>query len=137
MSQKPTVRHAVAALAEVPPGAHKIVSVAAWGKTIEIGIFNVGGHFFAYRNVCPHAGAPVCVGRVGGTTLPSAVGEYVWGRDGEILRCPWHGWEFDLLTGEHLVDATLKLRAYAVETGSENLESYRVEADETMIYLRI
>ncbi len=51
--------------------------------------------------------------RVGGTTLPSPPGEFRWGREGEILACPWHGWEFDLLTGEGLADKR-KLRLYPV-----------------------
>jgi 3-phenylpropionate/trans-cinnamate dioxygenase ferredoxin subunit len=34
--------------------------------------------------------------------LPGKVGELVYGRDGEILVCPWHGYEFDLMTGEQV-----------------------------------
>jgi nitrite reductase/ring-hydroxylating ferredoxin subunit len=64
-------------------------------------------------NVCPHELAPVCLGRLGGTTLPSAPGEWIWGREGEILACPWHGWEFDLLTGACLTDRR-RLRSYEV-----------------------
>lgn len=43
--------------------------------------------------------APVCKGNVAGTALPSRVYEYEYGREGEILRCPWHAWEFDVTTG--------------------------------------
>ena len=85
----------VATLDEIPPGSRKLVEVE--GRSI--GVFNVHGQFVAVLNVCPHELAPVCRGRVGGTTLPSAPGEFCWGREGEILACPWHGWEFDLLTG--------------------------------------
>jgi nitrite reductase/ring-hydroxylating ferredoxin subunit len=53
----------------------------------------------AVLNVCPHEVAPVCLGGVRGTALASMPGEYTWGREGVILACPWHGWEFDLLTG--------------------------------------
>src|SRR5690349_22058409 len=95
-------RHPVATVSEIPAGERKLVKVPAFGKEIEIGVFNVGAKYFAYRNVCPHAGAPVCEGKICGTTLPSDVGEYILARQGEILRCPWHGWEFDLLTGAHL-----------------------------------
>lgn len=130
-------RHPVALVAELPVGTHKIVKVPAFGKDIEIGVFNVNGSFFAYRNVCPHAGAPVCQGKVCGTTLPSQVGEFILAREGEIIRCPWHGWEFDLLTGEHLVDEKMKLRAYSVETSSEHLESFPVEAEDDAIYILI
>jgi 3-phenylpropionate/trans-cinnamate dioxygenase ferredoxin subunit len=83
-------------------------------KQHSIGIFNVNGEFVAALNVCPHELAPVCRGRLGGTTLPSAPGEYRWGRQGEILACPWHGWEFDLLTGRALADPRVRLRLYSV-----------------------
>jgi nitrite reductase (NADH) small subunit len=102
--------YAVARVEELPPGARKIITVA--GKSI--GLFNVGGQLRAVLNVCPHALAPVCVGRVSGTTLPSEPGEFTWARDGEILACPWHGWEFDLLSGTCLTDRR-RLRLYAVE----------------------
>ena len=138
-SQNPSSqkRHAVATLAELTPGTKKIVSVPAFGKEIEIGVFNVGGKLVAYRNVCPHAGAPVCAGHVCGTTAPSQVGEYILARQGEILRCPWHGWEFDLLTGEHLVDEKMKLKSYEVETGNEteNLESFVVETEDETVFV--
>src|SRR3954469_190386 len=103
-------RHAVAPLGELPPGGRKIVEVE--GRSI--GLFNVHGAVVAVLNVCPHELAPVCRGRVGGTTLPSAPGEYRWGREGEILACPWHGWEFDLLTGQSLADPRVRLKCYDV-----------------------
>jgi nitrite reductase (NADH) small subunit len=132
-------RYQVAQMDEIPEGGKKIVSV----KGIEYGIFNVGGSYYAWRNVCPHAGAPVCLGKVCGTRLPSLVYEYKYGRDNEILRCPWHGWEFDLLTGEHLVDPETKLRRGKLEVGNdrlendqtENLEPGNLEMDNKYIYL--
>lgn len=80
-----------------------------------MGVFNVNGEYVAVLNICPHELAPVCRGRVGGTTLDSAPGDYLWGREGEIVACPWHGWEFDLLTGEMLADPRIRLRRYPVE----------------------
>jgi 3-phenylpropionate/trans-cinnamate dioxygenase ferredoxin subunit len=79
-----------------------------------IGVFNVQGSFVAVLNVCPHELAPVCLGAVRGTALASMPGEYRWGREGEILACPWHGWEFDLLTGRALADTRKRLRLYPV-----------------------
>ena len=64
----------------------------------------------------------MCVGKISGTTLPSPVYEYDYGREGCILRCPWHGWEFDLKTGEHLVDPETKLKRIALEIQGEALE---------------
>jgi 3-phenylpropionate/trans-cinnamate dioxygenase ferredoxin subunit len=102
-------RHIVARIGEIPPGARRIVELD--GRSI--GIFNIHGRYVAVRNVCPHELAPVCLGRLGGTTLASAPGEWIWGREGEILACPWHGWEFDLLTGACLTDKR-RLQMYEV-----------------------
>lgn len=79
------------------------------------GVFNVGGNYVAVLNICPHQYGPVCLGRVGGTTLPSEPGKYVWGRDGEILACPWHGWEFDLVTGRAIADSRRHLHLLPVQ----------------------
>ena len=87
--------HPVATLGELPPGARKIVEVE--GRSI--GLFNVAGSLYALRNACPHQGAPLCRGKITGLMVPSAPGEYRFQRQGEILRCPWHGWEFDITTG--------------------------------------
>jgi len=102
--------HRVCGIWDVPRSGIKIVTVGA----VEIGLFNVAGKIVAYRNACPHAGAPICAGKITGTAPPCDVYQYAWGRSGEILRCPWHGWEFDLLTGEHLVANSVRLRRYPV-----------------------
>jgi nitrite reductase (NADH) small subunit len=81
-------RHVIGRVGEVPPGQRKIVEVE--GQSI--GVFNVCGTFYALKNRCPHQGAPLCLGSLKGTALPGPPGEYHWGREGEILRCPWHGW---------------------------------------------
>ena len=96
----------------IPPGGRRIVQA---GK-VSIGVFNVGGTFYAIRDFCPHEGAALCRGRLSGTNLPvEQCGDYQWGREGMILRCPWHGWEFDLETGCALFDAALRVKTYAVE----------------------
>ena len=113
-----THRHRVAHADEIPDRGGLVVDVGG----IEIGIFRVGERVVAWRNVCPHMAAPVCRGTVAGTTLPSAVYEYDYGRDGEILQCPWHGWEFDLLTGRHLVEGSrAHLREYPVEIDGDHV----------------
>ena len=110
-------RWPVAKASEIGPGEVRLVEV----KRRSIGLFNVNGQFVAALNVCPHELAPVCRGRVGGTTLPSPPGEYRWGREGEILACPWHGWEFDLLTGEALADPRIRLRLYPVSVEDDTI----------------
>jgi len=110
-------RYPVASIADIKERGRKIVKV----KGMEVGIFFVDGHFVAYRNFCPHGAAPACEGPICGTRLPTDVYEYEYGRENEILRCPWHGWEFDLKTGRHLVDEKVKLRSYTIEQEGDNL----------------
>jgi nitrite reductase/ring-hydroxylating ferredoxin subunit len=125
-------RHPVAQAADITPGGRRVVTVGR----VEIGIFNVGGEFRAYRNACPHAGAPVCLGRVSGTSLPSGVYEYLYGKEGCILRCPWHGWEFDLRTGEHIVDPRTRLKEVPLESGRpENLDPLPLEQTGGTLYV--
>ncbi len=111
-------RHVVAAVAELKPGDKKLVTV----KGREIGVFNVGGEFFALANRCPHAGGPMCEGRVVGLVQSRGPGDYSISRKGEFLRCPWHGWEFDIRTGQSWCDPKdLKIRQFktAVAQGAE------------------
>lgn len=96
---------------ELPPGERKIVE--ADGRSI--GVFNIKGKYYALRNVCPHQFAPLCLGRIKGTSLPSKVGEYLYGREGEIISCPWHGWEFDILTGRSIFNPhKVRVKSYEV-----------------------
>ncbi len=104
-------RYIVASVDEIPPGERKIVEIA--GRSI--GVFNVHGEFYALRNRCPHQGGPLCTGPVGGFVSSTGPGEYHLIRRGEILRCPWHGWEFDIRTGQSWFDPTrVRVRAYDV-----------------------
>jgi len=110
-------RHVVGPVADFPPGSHTVVKI---GRA-EVGIFNVGGRFYALPNVCPHQFGPLCEGPVGGTTACSAATEwrFAWVREGEIVTCPWHGLEFDITTGTCLASPKLRVRRYpiAVEDG--------------------
>jgi 3-phenylpropionate/trans-cinnamate dioxygenase ferredoxin subunit len=120
-------RHVVGLVSELPSGSRKIIE--AEGRSI--GVFNVHGTYRALRNRCPHQGAPLCLGSVKGMTMPSSPGEYLWDRDGEILRCPWHGWEFDLLTGRAICDPNgTRVRTYEVTVERSSEESKRAEATE-------
>ena len=100
----------VAQASDIPPGGRKIVEVD--GRSI--GVFNVHGTFVAALNVCPHELAPVCLGAVRCTRVSSMTAEYSWVREGEILACPWHVLEFDLLTGRALADKRKRLRLFPV-----------------------
>jgi 3-phenylpropionate/trans-cinnamate dioxygenase ferredoxin subunit len=104
-------KYVVATVGEIAPGERKIVDVA--GRSI--GVFNVNGEFFALRNRCPHQGGPLCSGRLAGVLEPGLPGEYRYSRAGELLRCPWHGWEFDVRTGQSWFDpARTRVRSYEV-----------------------
>ncbi|MEH7382790.1 Rieske (2Fe-2S) protein [Bacillus sp. JJ1533] len=102
--------HFVADVESIPDGKHVIVNVE--GRNI--GIYRIKDEFFALYNRCPHEGAQLCKGRVCGTTLPSRVYDYEFGREGEILRCPMHGWEFDIKTGKSLFSERVRTRTYKV-----------------------
>lgn len=80
----------------------------------EIGVVRrADGTVQAVRNWCPHKGAQICKGQLTGTTLPGPPGTLEWGRDGEILRCPWHGFEFEMATGARpYVESRMRLRVY-------------------------
>lgn len=96
---------------EIPPGSRKIVT----NEGRSIGIFNVEGRFYALRNRCPHMGAPLCLGGVGGTLLSSQPGEYRSGLEGQVLYCPWHHWEFDIKTGRLVVEfSRLRVKTFRV-----------------------
>ena len=110
-------RWPVGRASDLQPGERRLVAVRGHA----IGVFNVGGAYVAALDLCPHELAPVCRGRVGGTTLPSPPGEWRWGREGEILACPWHGWEFDLATGKALADPRVRLRTYPVHVEDDTL----------------
>jgi 3-phenylpropionate/trans-cinnamate dioxygenase ferredoxin subunit len=104
-------KYEVATVEEIPPGERKIVEVA--GRSI--GVFNIDGEFFALRNNCPHEGGPLCVGPICGFVSSERPGEYHYSRQGEILRCPWHGWEFDIRTGQSWFDPKkVRVRRYEV-----------------------
>lgn len=110
-------RHVVMRAAELPVGESRIVTV----RGREIAVFNLAGEFFALINRCPHEGAPLGLGLRIGLSESDRPGCYSHSRPGEIVRCPWHGWEFDIRTGQSWCEPSrLKARAYAasVETGA-------------------
>lgn len=102
---------------ELPVGAKRIVSDGRWSA----GVFNVQGSYYAVRNICPHAGAPLCEGSISGTHQPSNVGEFNPQYAGRILRCPWHGWEFDIVTGKGLYDQSSRVATYPVVVDEDGM----------------
>ena len=81
-----------------------------------IGIIRTAGGLRAIGNRCPHQGGPICRGIVTGTMAPSSPNEYIYEKDGEVIRCPWHGYEFELSTGKSVGGAVRgRVPVYAVE----------------------
>ena len=131
-------RHVVCPAGELPPGARRVVVVD--GR--EIGVFNVEGRFHALLNRCPHGGAAICSGVVTGLSQSSGPGDYRLERRGEFLRCPWHGWEFDMATGQSWCDPRrTRVRSFEVklEAGSDLVmgpyvaERYQVTVEDAYI----
>jgi nitrite reductase/ring-hydroxylating ferredoxin subunit len=100
----------VAHVSELPEGTHKVFTVA--GK--EIGVFNVRGNFYAVPNACFHQGGPLCLGAVSGTLCASRETSWKpeWVQDGEIIVCPWHALEFNVISGQCVAYPNKKLPTY-------------------------
>jgi len=129
--------HVIAKLNKFPSGTRKIVKVE--GRNI--GIFNIEGDFYALRNSCPHQGAPLCLGPVRGMMTSQKPQEYNYERDGEILVCPWHRWEFDIKTGKSVFNPhKLKIKTYPVTVEKEEepkIETYEVTLEKGLVVLHI
>lgn len=81
---------------DLQPGKiHKIEH----GKQV-IALVNIDGEFYAVDGVCGHAGGPLCRGEVIDDEM--------------VITCPWHGWEYDLRSGECLMDPSLSQKTYPV-----------------------
>ena len=92
----------------------------------EIGVFRHEGEFYAYSNFCLHQGGPACEGltiaRVEGAPAPrqDVGGPLLLDETDMNFVCPWHGYEYDMFTGEHVADRRVKLRKYdVVKKGDE------------------
>lgn len=102
----------VARAQDIAPGEIAVFDVGSHG----IGVVCHDGDLYAVANVCPHALAPLCRGSLGGTWLPSDKGSWEYGLEGLVLRCPRHGWEYDVRTGRSINDADRRrVKTYPVD----------------------
>lgn len=112
----------VAASGDVPEGGRYVVAI---GDDLQIGLFRFRGRLYAYENICPHQGGPVCQGRlVHGTQEVLDDGKLSHGlrfnTDDPHVVCPWHGFEYRITTGEHPGAPAIRLRSFSVtEHGGE------------------
>ena len=106
----------VAAHGDIADGDYKIF--ATEGR--EVGVFRIGERLFAWENHCPHAGGPICQGKV----FPRVEEVLSDDKRSQGLKfsarrhivCPWHGFEFDIETGAHPGDPNVRLRKIGVAT---------------------
>ena len=80
------------------------------GRTYEleghnVAVFNVGGAFHAMDGGCPHRGGPLGEGYL----------------EEKVVTCPWHGWRFDVTTGQSPVNPAAKVPCYAVKVEGTDL----------------
>jgi 3-phenylpropionate/trans-cinnamate dioxygenase ferredoxin subunit len=120
------MRVVVAPLRSFPSGERRIVEVG--GRSI--GVFRVGESFFGIRNRCPHQGGPLCLGHVLGDAFADAPGSSPVVGDPLRIACPWHGWEYDLDTGQSFMGTVAPgVRSYGVELSpGESLAAGQVRA---------
>jgi 3-phenylpropionate/trans-cinnamate dioxygenase ferredoxin subunit len=115
-------KHVVGLVSDIPPGARTQAQVD--GRAIAV--FNVAGTFYAVRDICPHRGAPLSAGTVVGSLTGECAGDYRYDRARTFVKCPWHGWEFELATGQSFCEPEReRVRPYPVRV--ERGEQLRVE----------
>jgi nitrite reductase/ring-hydroxylating ferredoxin subunit len=104
----------VAKASDLPDGDRRIVTAGSE----EIGVFHKDGSFYAYSNYCAHAGGPACEGLMINRVVDLIADDrtYVGQSFGDEVHfvCPWHGFEYELTTGECVGDRRLKLTRYDV-----------------------
>lgn len=88
-------------MAEVPPGMIRELQLD--GKVIALA--NVGGKLYAINNVCLHRGGPLGQGEL----------------SGQVVTCPWHGWQYDVTTGKLVANPAVGVEGYAVEVRGDDV----------------
>jgi len=90
-----------AKMEEVPAGTIREFQLD--GKTVALA--NVGGKLFAINNVCLHRGGPLGQGDLAG----------------QIVTCPWHGWQYDVTSGKLTTNPAIGVETYEVELRGDDI----------------
>jgi len=93
----PANAHQVGSTADLDVGESLLVEV----EGIEIAIYCTDNGYYAISNHCVHQGGPLCEGPLTGTMSQDETGNLCYDQTKNVVRCPWHGWEFDIETGKH------------------------------------
>lgn len=113
------MRHTVCQLADITPGT---VLYKAAGRLNIVLLQMPTGDIKAIASRCPHHGANLSHGSITGYMTGNGPNDVHLERCGEILRCPWHGFEFDLVTGRAVVESSkLSLREFPVVIEGDNV----------------
>jgi nitrite reductase/ring-hydroxylating ferredoxin subunit len=106
-------RFKVGCSGDLPVGQMKLVELN--GR--EVGVIRLhSGELRAIMNRCPHKGAPICKGIVGGAWNSCGPGDITLDKSREVLVCPWHGFQFDLSTGKEVFwKRPASLKMYPIE----------------------
>ena len=91
----------VASTSDLKPGENKVVNVDG----TDVALFNVDGEFFAINNTCLHRGGPLGEGFL----------------EGDVVTCPWHGWRYNVKTGQNAMIPTAKVQNYKVKIEDNNI----------------
>ena len=112
----------VAKIADFAEGDRRIV----FHDRLEIGVFHWQGNFYAYQNLCLHQGGPACEGVIMHKVEDVLAPDKIWlgqkfSADAAHFVCPWHGYEYDIKTGECAGNRKLRLRSYPVVQRGQQL----------------
>ncbi len=116
-------KHVVAPVESLPPGTQRRFVIA--GRNIAV--FNVDGRLYALKDVCPHQGAALSAGTTLSWVSATKPGCYDFEPGRKLVKCPWHGWEYELATGRSWYDPDHdRVRAYdvSVAPGKELVEDH-------------
>jgi|SRR5579884_1396031 len=108
---------------ELPLGECRVVQCGR-GR---ICVFNVSGTPHALLDRCPHQGAPLSCGVVSGGPAPGGTGvpgSIIYDEEPHLLRCPWHGWEYDLLSGRAMAEPRIRRRNYPSAIEDDQVVAY-------------